>query len=337
MALEHRFGAVIGPWQGRYWMGGAEKLVFSDQPEANSFCAFDFALHRNQIWFRPEEIWTTDLKNIQDAKSSITKPKWKSPSRKDFQRNLEMIKQAIDRGEIHKLVPIVFETTNWRPQPADITSLIKNLSGIEDSGLVFGWWNEQEGCLGITPEVLFEIEGRTLRTMALAGTYDLEKTAADFLADPKEREEHQWVIEDLEGTLSAFGKVKVGATSVLKLRNMQHLQTPIECELAQKPDVTQLIQALHPTAALGGAPRDKAARFLIDQENYFERETFGAPFVFYQSPEKILAVVSIRCLQWNTSGSRIGSGCGIVRRSDLGSEWTELKLKRQAVKEMLGL
>jgi isochorismate synthase EntC len=48
--------------------------------------------------------------------------------------------------------------------------------------------------------------------------------------------------------------------------------------------------------------------------------------------------VAIRNIQFNENGVvSLGSGCGIVNSSELQSEWQELLLKRQTVREMLGI
>jgi len=49
------------------------------------------------------------------------------------------------------------------------------------------------------------------------------------------------------------------------------------------------------------------------------------------------SLVAIRNIQWDKNKSYIGSGCGIVKKSELNKEWAELTLKRNSVKKYLGL
>jgi menaquinone-specific isochorismate synthase len=118
---------------------------------------------------------------------------------------------------------------------------------------------------------------------------------------------------------------------------LKHLKTEIECRQLGPASPFALLRALHPSAALGGFPRAEARAWLAAQPEYHERDTFGAPLVFFADPQNFLAVVCIRGLQWNRQGSRIGAGCGLVARSQWEQEWRELFLKRQSVKAALGL
>ena len=43
----------------------------------------------------------------------------------------------------------------------------------------------------------------------------------------------------------------------MKIRDIQHLFTPIEGRLKQDSSLFELVEALHPTPALGGEPRRK--------------------------------------------------------------------------------
>jgi isochorismate synthase EntC len=48
-------------------------------------------------------------------------------------------------------------------------------------------------------------------------------------------------------------------------------------------------------------------------------------------------LVAIRNIQWQDEKIRLGSGCGIVKSSQIEREWQELKLKRESVKRMLSI
>jgi menaquinone-specific isochorismate synthase len=42
-------------------------------------------------------------------------------------------------------------------------------------------------------------------------------------------------------------------------------------------------------------------------------------------------------MQWDEKEIHIGAGCGLVAESQCTREWAEIKLKLQAIKEMLAL
>jgi menaquinone-specific isochorismate synthase len=200
---------------------------------------------------------------------------------------------------------------------------------------VFGFWDQGEGVLGATPEVLFHLQEKKLTTMALAGT-SARVDEARLLRDPKELKEHQLVVQDIKERLEKWGWVKLQETRLVEFGMLSHLQTPIEVEIGDV-GVEELVKRLHPTAALGVFPRNYGLNWMQGLPYQEQRGLFGAPIVFSISRSESIALVAIRCLQWSENGSQIGSGCGLVAASDLQKEWQELALKRESVFKVLGL
>jgi isochorismate synthase EntC len=157
-----------------------------------------------------------------------------------------------------------------------------------------------------------------------------------LLEDPKEMHGHRLVIQDIEQALSPFGRVEISDTQEKLLPTLKHLFTSIQVELAEKVSPEQLIRTLHPTAALGGFPREAAKAWLQEQPEALVRRRFGAPFG-YVDGDSALIVVAIRNIQRFDDKIWLGSGCGVVEGSQPEKEWDELKLKRQSVREMLGM
>lgn len=290
-----------------------------------AFYAPDFALRESKPWFLGERADSTA--------ASLPMPKLKTrvlPSQDDFFRTHAQILRQIDHGDLQKLVPVVGEVLEFEEALRFQNVLRPTTSGFYSYG--FGFQNE--GLSGLTPELLFEVTGDRLYTMALAGT-----AAADgpsLLDDPKERREHAIVVENLIEELQTFGEVLVGATEERPYGTLKHLYTPIEVRLQHRPEFAQLVKALHPTAALGGWPRDKAWRWLLQDPSADWRRRFGAPFGFVDG-DHMVCVVAIRCLQWQGAKALLASGCGVVAQSLAAREWQELALKRAATIRNLGL
>jgi menaquinone-specific isochorismate synthase len=203
----------------------------------------------------------------------------------------------------------------------------------------YGFEFEGEGMCGITPEVLFRVREGSLETMALAGTAALG--APSLLDDPKERREHQLVIENLTTELAAWGHVETGPTAERDFGRLKHLHTPIRVRLSRSPEFETLCDILHPTAALGGWPRKPAWQWLSEQPFHRSRRRFGAPFGFVRHDdhegEERFCVVAIRGLQWQGREAQIHAGCGVVEGSVAEREWQELALKREAIHRNLGI
>ena len=262
---------------------------------------------------------------------------WQEPKKEDFAVAVEAMLAKIHRGEIHKAVPAVFARNSQTVNSADLVQMILHLLNAPPSLYVYGFWQNGSGVLGATPEVLFDFSKNVLRTMALAGTApksDTQRTS--LLQDPKEMQEHQFVVEDLEKKLSHLGTVTCRGPHILELPTLFHLKTDIEVRCDQTPDFYQLTKDLHPTPALGVAPRAVGYRWMAAYPGQEGRRGFGAPFAFFQQ-DRALCLVAIRSLQWDSQESMIGSGCGIVAESELEREWKELFHKRLSVKKILGL
>lgn len=312
---------------GKWAVGQGECQWHASIPTGGfAFYAPDFFLQTKTPWLTFERFGLqTDLALPAEAQTL----EFVQPSREVFVKRTEDLLAAISRSEIRKAVPVVFETANSQSSSIPISTLP------ESSQLFpYGFWNDDEGMLGATPEILFELNGLELRTMALAGTAAV--AAPSLLENPKEMHEHRLVIEDIHSSLSPFGQVNVGETQEKILPTLKHLFTPIDVTLKDSISPERLVQALHPTAALGGFPRDTAKTWLAKQPEADVRRRFGAPFG-YVDGDSALFVVAIRNIQRFDEKIWLGSGCGVVEGSVPEREWEELNLKRRSVRELLGL
>ncbi len=247
---------------------------------------------------------------------------------KDFQR----LKNSFTEG-LRKVVLISRETFTPFSSLETPKALLKRAFTF-GTGTPYGLWEPGRGVIGSTPELLFNIQGETLRTFALAGT-GRQGQEEDLLRSPKDRYEHDLVVTDIREKLATFSsEVRVGATHLLPYKTLVHLKTDIEASVSPELDLTALTNLLSPTAALGGYPKDLALRFL-QQTAYaikYPRRTFGSAFGVV-TPERQQFVVSIRNVQWEGSHLFIESGGGVVEASELAKEVEEFRLKRNTIRK----
>ena len=203
---------------------------------------------------------------------------------------------------------------------------------------VYGFWDGKRGIMGATPEVLFHRKAMVLQTMALAGSCPRAEmgTRTPLLKDEKEMREHELVVNDLVTRLKPLGWLKKYETEILELPTLLHLCTRFEVTGCSKRD-SELVRLLHPTPALGVAPRAYGFQWMRELPEQKDRTLFGAPILFALSNDETLALVAIRSILWDEEGSRIGSGCGLVASSELDREWNELSVKRRSVYQMIGI
>lgn len=197
---------------------------------------------------------------------------------------------------------------------------------------------------GATPELLAEVEGSTLRTVAMAGSIRRGATPAEddalgqqLLATPKERIEHALVVEAIQENLAPLvSELRVPEPPTLcKLSNIQHLQTKIQGRLTGNPGVLPVVKALHPTPAVGGRPR-AIALDIINTVEPTERGWYAAPVGWLDYQGNGMFAVAIRSAVSVGSESLLFAGAGIVADSEPEKEWRETELKFRPLAEALG-
>lgn len=205
---------------------------------------------------------------------------WQPVDKAMFSRSFELAQDAFKAGEVKKVVPIALQEGTLRSALSDDQKLhlLEKLMKTPEHLYAYGEWTQNQGFMGATPEVLFEKNGAEVKTMALAGTSGKDVSPNQFLNDPKERKEHQFVIDDIVDVLKPLGAVQVAETRVAEFPALNHLQTNITLRLNQALSNDDLIRKLHPTPALGIYPRNTYFEKFRQYPLQAERDFFGAPW-----------------------------------------------------------
>jgi menaquinone-specific isochorismate synthase len=195
---------------------------------------------------------------------------------------------------------------------------------------------------GATPERLVSLRGRTVETDALAGTTGRGETPAEdewlaqeLLEDAKNVHEHQLVADTVREQLEPFAaSIAAGERRVRRLATVQHLHTPITAELRDDRHVLELVEALHPTPAVGGLPPDRALRTIHETEP-FDRGWYAAPVGWIDAAGNGAFAVAIRSAVATRRRATLFAGVGIVADSDPDREWDEIQLKYRPILDEL--
>jgi menaquinone-specific isochorismate synthase len=201
---------------------------------------------------------------------------------------------------------------------------------------------EPPAFFGATPERLVSLRGRTVETDALAGTTGRGETPAEdewlareLLADPKNIHEHDLVAETICDQLAPFAaSVSAGERKIRRLATVQHIHTPITAELAKDTHVLSLVEALHPTPAVGGLPPDQALETIRETEP-FDRGWYAAPIGWIDAAGNGTFAVGIRSAVATRRQATLFAGVGIVGDSDPDQEWDEVELKFRPILDEL--
>jgi isochorismate synthase EntC len=298
----------------------------------------DFRLRDPAPWLHPASTReaTRDALRREIGTPAVPVARWEEPDAAAYEQTFHDVMRRIASGALAKAVPIVLEAGRWASDPgAAVAGLVAAVLAAPGPNLAYGVWSRGAGMVGASPEILFTRSGSCVRTVAVAGTYPAAR-AEDLLADPKEGREHQSVVDDIAQALAPLGSVTVGAREVLHLPGLVHLKTDILATVVEGTAFTALVEALHPTAALGVFPRSAGLAELGD-EGPHDRGRFGAPFGVEWPDGRASVLVAIRNVQWTGGTVLLGAGAGLIAGSRFEAEWEELALKRATVKGMLGL
>ncbi len=202
------------------------------------------------------------------------------------------------------------------------------------TGYPYGYWNENSGILGATPELLFELNDKDLFTFALAGTAKLEDGEL-LIKSSKDLHEHNIVVDDIKEKLSPFcNEIHIGKTYLHPFKHIVHLRTDFKTTIKEVGQFINLTTQMSPTAALGGYPMNESISFLKKTQyaQKFPQRIFGSVMGLVKNKE-LTSVVMIRNLQWMNEKFIIECGGGVVEESILENELSEISLKRSIIKK----
>jgi len=318
---------------GRAWIGLGPFTETNVQPASTAFYINDFDLSDPNPWKVPQQLIEV-TPGVLPPESDL-RVRWDKPITEWFKMAFRRIRREVLAHRLEKMVPVL--TKKGFVMEGSIHSLLHRIATATNGGWGYARVNGESGFAGITPELLFEQNGRNIQTMALAGT---AKPGDDetFLRDSKEIEEHEIVVRFIEEILSGVATVSRGQRGIHETSGLRHFRTPLSATLSEDLGADALVRLLHPTPAVGCLPR--TPEWLTKLQEYRTQLKvpgfFGAPFGFSHEGT-VRMVVSIRGVSWQGSELSLPSGCGVVAGSAFDHEWRELRLKRESVVRMLGL
>jgi menaquinone-specific isochorismate synthase len=126
------------------------------------------------------------------------------------------------------------------------------------------------------------------------------------------------------------------APFVLHLPNVMHLATDVAGVVHDAATVSslQLASALHPSAAVGGTPTDRA-RHLIAEVEGMDRGRYAGPVGWIDASGDGEWGIALRSAELRGDTVRLFAGCGIVADSDPEAELAEAQAKFLPVRDAL--
>lgn len=262
-----------------------------------------------------------------DLLSADEKTKWIN--------NVEKAKTWIKQKRFDKIV-LAREIKYFSQKTVSATKLIHFLRNQYPSCYSFIYQlNGEAVFLGSTPENLFTLQSRNLKTEALAGSISRGNTASmdtikekNLKESTKELKEHAYVRDAIRNKLDCLTN-HIDFTShpiIKKYANVQHLYTPISASLTNEINPVDLISLLHPTPAVGGYPEWEAIHHIQELEQ-LERGWYAGPVGWFNTHQRADFSVAIRSGLIRRKHIQFFAGCGIVEDSDPETEWEESMIK----------
>ena len=335
-----------GPWTG---FPGAKFVLpavqFTDTDEAawmtvtaRGHRARETAVSRLQDWRNRLESASqreaTRDAGVSNRQYNPERPQWR-----------QQVERAIDRISSDPLEKVVLAQSlrGDLAAPIDAAQVLTRLGVAYPTCYRFAFTPEGGGTFfGATPERLVSVRDDRVETEALAGSIGRGETtdedewlASQLRESAKNTHEHDLVVEAIHDQLAAHVTgIRTHPRTVCKLANVQHLETPIRGRLADDAHVLSLVEALHPTPAVGGLPPDDALDTIRETEA-FDRGWYAAPVGWFDANGDGDFAVAIRSAIAADRTVTLFAGAGIVAGSDPDEEWDELQLKYRPILDAL--
>ncbi|MGB3681290.1 MAG: isochorismate synthase [Rubrobacteraceae bacterium] len=283
---------------------------------------------------------------VQTFEESLPKPvsRTDEPGFAAWRKNVGRVLTAFDEGRLGKVVLARRAEFGFEEDLDPVLIAAKLKAATPDC---FHFYIEPEpgsAFVGASPERLYRREDRTIMSEAVAGTrprgnsetYD-EDLRDELLESEKDRAEHGYVRDSIREALGSLCRTLEAdeCMSEMKLTRRRHLVSGILGELREGVSDADILEALHPTPAVGGYPKQEALREIRELEA-FDRGWYAGPVGWIGAAGAEFAV-GIRSGLVTGRNLSLYSGAGIVSGSNPEQEWAEIEQKISDFTKIFGL
>ncbi|WP_232529085.1 isochorismate synthase MenF [Mycetocola zhujimingii] len=329
-------------------------FAFADSSEKSSVLIVPRTIigrRDGQSWMT--EITVSDTDALSDAAPTASAPR-STPFGPEYRLSLTPgaesadgfkahVAEAVDHivaGDVDKVV-LARDLHGHLPAGADLRRVLADLA----LGYPNCWTYSVDGLIGSSPETLVTVSHGSVTARVLAGTASRgidaasdTRAATDLVSSTKDQEEHRFAVQSVLESLRTHTAQVVTSEMpfALKLPNLWHLATDVEGTLTDAATSLDLIDAMHPTAAVAGAPTAKATA-LIDELEPFDRGRFAGPVGWVGADGDGEWAIALRSAQVEPNGDVTAyAGCGIVADSDPAKELAETTMKFRPILDAFG-
>ena len=263
------------------------------------------------------------------------------PTPEEYAHKVALAVEILRRKEIDKVV-LARAVLGSVPEIIDAAALAQRLKVREPICTLYSLPSaDGRRFVGASPELLVRRTGTEILCHPLAGTITLPPNVAPddyetwLLGSTKNLHEHVIVVDEIVRNLAnVYDDITADAEpSIVALRTVAHLGTWISAKshnLDDAPDALEVLRMLHPTAAVGGIPRESAYELIRRLEEH-DRGHFAGPLGWIDAEGDGEWWIALRGVLIAGREFEAWAGAGIVSESDPIAEREETKDKLNVV------
>lgn len=275
------------------------------------------------------------------AKSQVVSTE--EPYKEQYLESITKVTNEIKAGQADKVV-IARSLALEFAEAISSSNVLAQVYNEQPESYLFGQEQGDNLFFGASPERLVSVKDGMAYSSCIAGsikrgaTKELDRQLGDeLLNDAKNLQEHQYVVDmitqSFDENCSSYDVPN--KPQLLKIRDIQHLYTPVEGKLKDAATILQMVEKLHPTPALGGAPRGKAMEMIREFEP-MNRGIYAGPIGWMNADGDGEFAVAIRSALLQHKKAYLYAGGGIVADSQPQSEYEETLVKFRPMLRALG-
>ncbi|MFZ4117353.1 MAG: isochorismate synthase [Rhodoluna sp.] len=296
--------------------------------------------HDDSLWMTTINISEADALDLIDLSSTFVPASFEPGqiTREQYKLNVEKALEAIEAKQIEKVV-LARDIKATVTKDFNINPALKKLESKFDTCYIYS----VAGLFGASPELLVKVQHSEVSARVLAGTAGRgtdpgvdQAIGTALVESPKNRAEHKFAIDSLVTSLEEFCvEINVDAEPFsMALPNLWHLASDVKAVLNSDSSSLQIVNALHPSAAVAGTPRDKALEVIEEIEN-IDRGRYAGPVGWLGADGDGVWAIALRGAQLKDETLTAFAGCGIVAGSDAQAELEEAILKFKPIVDAL--
>ena len=318
-------------------------IAFSANSETTSVLVIPQVVIGKQdgsLWITTINISENDALDLIDLASTFVPASFEPGqiSTDQYKINVDKALEVIESNDVEKVV-VARDLKATVAKDFNINPALKKLESKFETCYIYS----VAGLFGASPELLVKVQHSEVSARVLAGTAGRgtdpgvdQAIGTALVESPKNRAEHKFAIDSLVASLEELCiEINVDAEPFsMALPNLWHLASDVKAVLNSDSSSLQVVNALHPSAAVAGTPRDKALEVIEEIENV-DRGRYAGPVGWLGADGDGVWAIALRAAQLKDQTLTAFAGCGIVAGSGAQAELEEAILKFKPIVDAL--